>query len=194
MPVGNLPGWRHIFRDDTQERACRQLGQRPTPARSSTPAQGQQWHLPAMLGGHPTTQPIPAGPGTPASGTESNFHLHSVDAACGRQTRRPSSRTAWQYQTYGRYSVRMKVDNCNLSDYGVAWLLWASPTTGRGTARSTSRELAGRGPRTAITITPVRAQQHPPVGRQHRCPLHRLAHVHDRMVTEPIRCCSTTPS
>lgn len=29
-----------------------------------------------------------------------------------------------QYQTYGRYSARLKVDKADLSEYHVAWLLW----------------------------------------------------------------------
>lgn len=53
-----------------------------------------------------------------------DFWLHNVDGQPAGANPSPVIKGDSQYQTYGRYSVRMKVDDTDLDDYYIAWLLW----------------------------------------------------------------------
>jgi beta-glucanase (GH16 family) len=52
------------------------------------------------------------------------FDLHNVQGQPAGANPSPLLASGSQYQTYGRYSARMRVDNPTLSEYHVAWLLW----------------------------------------------------------------------
>ncbi|MBJ7458398.1 MAG: glycoside hydrolase family 16 protein [Thermoleophilaceae bacterium] len=53
-----------------------------------------------------------------------DFWLHNVDGQPAGANPSPVLPDGTQYQTYGRYSARIKVDATDLSEYKVAWLLW----------------------------------------------------------------------
>ncbi|WP_193046534.1 glycoside hydrolase family 16 protein [Mycolicibacterium baixiangningiae] len=52
------------------------------------------------------------------------FHLDSVDGQPAGANPSPIIKDGSQYQLYGRYSARMRVDTPTMSEYYVAWLLW----------------------------------------------------------------------
>ena len=52
------------------------------------------------------------------------FDLHNVQGQPAGANPSPIIANGSQYQTYGRYSARLRVDNPNLSEYHIAWLLW----------------------------------------------------------------------
>jgi hypothetical protein len=53
-----------------------------------------------------------------------DFFLHSVDGQPAGANPSPVITGTSQYQTFGRYSARIKVDDKDLSEYYMAWLLW----------------------------------------------------------------------
>lgn len=55
-----------------------------------------------------------------------DFWLHNVDGQPAGANPSPVINGDSQYQTYGRYSARVKVDATDLSEYYMAWLLWPS--------------------------------------------------------------------
>jgi hypothetical protein len=52
------------------------------------------------------------------------FDLHNVQGQPAGANPSPLMPNGSQYQTYGRYSARLKVDSPDLSEYHIAWLLW----------------------------------------------------------------------
>lgn len=53
-----------------------------------------------------------------------DYYLHQVDGQPAGANISPLIDGSSQYQTFGRYSARIKVDNTDLSEYYIAWLLW----------------------------------------------------------------------
>lgn len=53
-----------------------------------------------------------------------DFYLHPVNGKNAGASVSPILPNGTQYQTYGRYSVRMRIGNSPLSQYHVAFLLW----------------------------------------------------------------------
>lgn len=53
-----------------------------------------------------------------------DFYLHPVGGRPAGASPSPLIDGRSQYQTYGRYSARMRVKGRDLSEYHVAWLLW----------------------------------------------------------------------
>jgi hypothetical protein len=53
-----------------------------------------------------------------------DFFLHRVNGKPAGANPSPLISGNQQYQTYGRYSARLKVQDKNLSEYYIAWLLW----------------------------------------------------------------------
>jgi hypothetical protein len=53
-----------------------------------------------------------------------DYHLHHVDGRPAGANLSPLLARGSQYQTYGRYSARMRVVGGDLSEYHIAWLLW----------------------------------------------------------------------
>jgi hypothetical protein len=65
-----------------------------------------------------------------------DFHLHNVDGQPAGANPSPVINGTSQYQTYGRYSTRIKVDNTDLDDYYMAWLLWPENESAWASAES----------------------------------------------------------
>lgn len=127
VPQGNLPGWRHIFQDEFTKAAP--VGSWANPCSPDqivyTGAQGQRWRTYPQC----WVDTVPRNPYRPdqvlsvADGVL-NFHLHNIDGRPAGANPSPLIDGNSQYQTYGRYSARLKVDTPTLSEYSVAWLLW----------------------------------------------------------------------
>lgn len=127
VPQGNLPGWRQIFWDDFTKAAP--VGSWANPCSPDqivyTGAQGQRWRTYPQC----WVDTVPRNPYRPdqvlsVAGGVLNFHLHNVDGRPAGANPSPVIDGNSQYQTYGRYSARLKVDTPTLSEYSVAWLLW----------------------------------------------------------------------
>lgn len=58
-----------------------------------------------------------------------DYWLHSVDGLSSGASVSPIINGDSQYQTYGRYSARMRVGNAPLTDYHLAFLLWPFENT-----------------------------------------------------------------
>ncbi|MFD4291843.1 glycoside hydrolase family 16 protein [Rhodococcus sp. NPDC058505] len=126
-PRGNRPGWRQIFVDDfTRDAAVGSWANACEPDRIVyTGAEGQKWRTyPSCY--LDTYQKRPYRPDQVLSVGNGvmNFHLRPVNGVPAGANPSPLIDGASQYQTYGRYSARFKVDNPNLNEYYVAWLLW----------------------------------------------------------------------
>jgi hypothetical protein len=131
-PKDDLPGWTHIFADDFDLPAATGSW-----ANASDPnkivyvgAQGQQWRT------YPSTytdtyQHRPYRPDAVLSVADGtlNFDLHDVDGQPAGANPSPILGNGSQYQTYGRYSARLRVDTPGLSQYYAAWLLWPESET-----------------------------------------------------------------
>ncbi|MFT4088481.1 MAG: glycoside hydrolase family 16 protein [Gordonia sp. (in: high G+C Gram-positive bacteria)] len=127
MPTGNLPGWRHIFADDFTKSAP--LG---SWANACSPdqivyvgAQGQKWRTypNCYLDTYQKRPYRPEAVQSVGSGLL-DFYLHRVNGVPAGANPSPLITGTSQYQTYGRYSARMRVDRPGLNEYYVAWLLW----------------------------------------------------------------------
>lgn len=126
-PHGDLTGWRQIFVDDfTRDAAVGTWANVCEPDRIVyTGAEGQKWRT------YPncyldTYQRRPYRPESVLSvgGGVLNFHLHQVNGMPAGANPSPLIDGVSQYQTYGRYSIRFRVDNPNLQEYYIASLLW----------------------------------------------------------------------
>lgn len=129
MPTANLAGWRHLFADDfTKDAALGSWANVCSPDDDVyTGAQGQKWKT------YPncyldTYQKRPYRPEAVLSVGSGmlDFHLHRVDGVPAGANPSPVIAGGSQYQTYGRYSARMRVriESGDMSEYHVAWLLW----------------------------------------------------------------------
>ncbi|MFF0817433.1 ricin-type beta-trefoil lectin domain protein [Rhodococcus sp. NPDC003318] len=126
-PRGNLPGWRQIFVDDfTKAAAVGTWANACDPDKIVyTGAEGRKWRTyPSCY--LDTYQKRPYRPDQVLSVANGvlNFHLHPVDGLPAGANPSPLIDGNSQYQTFGRYSARFKVDSPDLSEYYVAWLLW----------------------------------------------------------------------
>ena len=127
VPQGNLTNWRQIFWDDFTKDAA--VGSWANPCSPDqivyTGAQGQRWRTYPQC----WVDTVPRNPYRPdqvlsVGNGVLNFHLHNVNGRPAGANPSPIIADNSQYQTYGRYSARMKVDTPTLSEYSVAWLLW----------------------------------------------------------------------
>ncbi|WP_278315445.1 ricin-type beta-trefoil lectin domain protein [Lolliginicoccus levis] len=127
VPRGDLPGWRQIFLDDfTKDAAVGTWANECEPDKIVyTGAEGQKWRT------YPkcyldTYHKRPYRPDEVLSVQDGvlNFHLHTVDGQLAGANPSPLIDGNQQYQTYGRYTARFKVDSPSMSDYHIAWLLW----------------------------------------------------------------------
>lgn len=126
-PKGNLPGWTHAFAEDFTRSAPKGSWANDTDPYKVVyvGAEGQQWRT------YPSTfldtyQRRPYRPAEVLSVADGmlQFDLHNVDGQPAGANPSPIIANGSQYQTYGRYSARLRVDNPNLSEYHIAWLLW----------------------------------------------------------------------
>ena len=126
-PVADLPGWKHVFADDFTKDAP--VG---SWANSSDPntivytgANGQQWRTyPSTYTDTYQHRPYRSDQVLSVSNGTLIFNLHNVDGQPAGANPSPLLANGSQYQTYGRYSARLRVDTPDLSEYHIAWLLW----------------------------------------------------------------------
>jgi beta-glucanase (GH16 family) len=79
-----------------------------------------------------------------------DFWLHNVDGKPAGANPSPVLPSGSQYQTYGRYSARVKVDSPDLSEYYMAWLLWPKSDSDGPSAESDFPEIPLQPGRTGV--------------------------------------------
>ncbi|MET0701832.1 MAG: carbohydrate-binding domain-containing protein [Mycobacterium sp.] len=126
-PTADLAGWKHIFADDFTKTAA--VGSWANPTDNNrivyTGAQGQQWRTyPATYLDTYQHRPYRADQVLSVANGTLVFDLHNVDGQPAGANPSPIIANGSQYQTYGRYSARLRVDTAGLSEYYAAWLLW----------------------------------------------------------------------
>ena len=127
VPRGDFGSWKHIFYDDfTKDAALGSWGEDWNGEKIVyTGAQGQQWRAyPKSYKDTYNQRPYRSDQVLSVKNSMLNFWLHNVDGQPAGANPSPLISSGSQYQTYGRYSARFKVDAPNLSEYYVAWLLW----------------------------------------------------------------------
>ncbi|WP_232433750.1 ricin-type beta-trefoil lectin domain protein [Rhodococcus sp. AW25M09] len=126
-PTGDLPGWKQIFVDEfTAPSANGSWANECDPTKVVyTGSEGQRWRT------YPSCYPDtydkrPYRPDAVLSTTDGalEYHLGQVDGIPAGASISPVIDGDSQYQTYGRYSARFKVESPDLSEYYAAWLLW----------------------------------------------------------------------
>lgn len=127
VPIGDLPGWKQIFYDDFTKDA--ELGSWGSDCDYSVfayiGAEGQKWKsYPKCFTDTYQKRPYRADSVLSVKNGVLNFYLHPVDGQPSGANPSPVITGNSQYQTYGRFTARFKVDNPNLHEYYVAWLLW----------------------------------------------------------------------
>ncbi|MGK6351068.1 glycoside hydrolase family 16 protein [Parapedobacter sp. DT-150] len=127
VPIGDLPEWEQVFYDDFTKDAT--LGSWGSACDSRkivyTGARGQQWRAyPACFADTYQDRPYRSDSVLSVKDGVLNFYLHPVDGQPAGANPSPIIYNGSQYQTYGRYAARFRVDNPNLEEYHVAWLLW----------------------------------------------------------------------
>lgn len=126
-PTGDLTGWDHLFVDEfTKDAAIGSWANACEPNKIVyTGADGQKWRTYPQCY-KDTYQKRAYRPDVVLSvtGGALDFYLHPVDGQPAGANPSPLITGSSQYQTYGRYSVRMKVDRPGLNEYYVAFLLW----------------------------------------------------------------------
>lgn len=134
MPVGNLPGWRQVFAEDFTVNAPTgswgaSCATDPDAADKIvyTGAGGTQWRTyPDCYLDTYQRRPYRSDQVLSVHDGVLDFHLRNVDGQpAGANPSPVINRAATsQYQTYGRYTARFRVDTTTLSEYHIAWLLW----------------------------------------------------------------------
>jgi hypothetical protein len=134
MPVGNLPGWRQVFAEDFTANAptgswAASCATDPNAANKIvyTGATGTQWRTyPDCYLDTYQKRPYRSDQVLSVHDGVLDFHLRNVDGQPAGANPSPviNAATGSQYQTYGRYSARFRVDTTALSEYHIAWLLW----------------------------------------------------------------------
>jgi hypothetical protein len=113
MPVGNIPGWRQVFTEDFTSTVA--LGSWPGPYDAKWDDYTYD-HMPKdTFGGGVWNSRADLS----AGGGMADYYLHSVNGVPQSVALVPVT----QQMTYGRYSVRFKVDP-GLTGWASAWLLW----------------------------------------------------------------------
>jgi hypothetical protein len=126
-PRGDLPSWTQVFWDDFDKAApVGSWANACDPGRVVyTGAQGQRWlTYPECF--RDTVDRRPYRPDEVLSVADGmlTFDLHTVDGQPAGANPSPLLANGDQYQQYGRYSARMRVDTPELNEYYIAWLLW----------------------------------------------------------------------
>ncbi|MGM0377262.1 MAG: glycoside hydrolase family 16 protein [Bacteroidota bacterium] len=127
VPIGDLPGWEQIFYDDFTKDA--ELGSWGSECDYSAivyvGAEGQKWRsYPKCFTDTYQKRPYRADSVLSVKNGVLNFHLHPVNGQPAGANPTPVITGTSQYQTYGRYTARFKVDSPDLKEYHIAWLLW----------------------------------------------------------------------
>lgn len=125
-PTGDLPGWKQIFVDEfTAPSATGSWSNQCDPSKVVyTGAEGQRWRTyPSCYSDTYDKRPYRPDAVLSTADGALQYHLGQVDGVPAGASISPLI-GADQYQTYGRYSARLKVDSPDLSEYYAAWLLW----------------------------------------------------------------------
>lgn len=80
-----------------------------------------------------------------------DYFLHSVDGQPAAANPSPVFENGSQYQTFGRYSARMRVEDTDLSEYYIAWLLWPQDESAWASAESDFPECSLEAGRNGVT-------------------------------------------
>lgn len=127
VPRNDFGVWKHIFHDDfTKDATLGSWGEDWDAEKIVyTGAQGQQWKAyPKSYKDTYNKRPYRSDQVLSVKNSMLNFWLHNVEGQPAGANPSPVISGGSQYQTYGRYSARFKVDTPNLHEYYVAWLLW----------------------------------------------------------------------
>jgi len=138
VPIGDLPSWKQIFVDDfTIPAAVGSWGTNDASRVVYTGDHGGKWV--EYPDGWPSTY-TSGSPGYQPAQVLSvhddvlDFFLHTVNGFPSAANPSPLITGTSQYQTYGRYSARIKSDA--VSNYHSAWLLWPESDANGGCAES----------------------------------------------------------
>lgn len=126
-PVADLPGWKHVIADNFTRDAP--LGSWANPSDPGkvvyVGADGQKWlTYPQTFTDTYQHRPYRPDQVLSVSNGTLDYYLHNVDGQPAGANPSPILPNGTQYQTYGRYSVRLKADTSTLSEYHIAFLLW----------------------------------------------------------------------
>ncbi|MDO8335890.1 MAG: glycoside hydrolase family 16 protein [Candidatus Saccharibacteria bacterium] len=128
MPAGDLPGWKQIFADDfTVDAAIGAMGSDSNAGKIVyTGANGTKWvTYPKTYLDTYQKRPYRSDKVLSVHDGNLDFYLHSVDGQPAGANPSPVIDGTSQYQTYGRYSARFKLDSdTSMNEYYIAWLLW----------------------------------------------------------------------
>lgn len=153
-PVADLPGWKHILADNFTKDSPLGIWANPTdPSKVVyTGADGTQWlTYPQTFTDTYQHRPYRADQVLSVNNGTLDYYLHNVDGQPAGANPSPILPNGTQYQTYGRYSVRLKADTATLAEYHIAFLLWPQselwPTDGEedfpeGALSSTAKAFA----------------------------------------------------
>lgn len=128
MPVGDLPGWRQIRTEDFNIPAA--VGTWSTPDDAShidyVGETGTKWRSYPQSYNDTEGRPYRGDQVLSVHDGMLDFFLHPVNGVAAGANPSPilDNTTNSQYQTYGRYSFRMRLDSTGMSDYKTAILLW----------------------------------------------------------------------
>ncbi|NTY60238.1 carbohydrate-binding domain-containing protein [Mycolicibacterium sphagni] len=126
-PVADLPGWTHTFADNfTRDAPLGSWANLSNPTKVVyVGSDGQQWlTYPQTFTDTYQHRPYRADEVLSVSNGTMDFYLHNVAGQPAGANPSPVLPGGTQYQTYGRYSARLKVDTPTLSEYHIAFLLW----------------------------------------------------------------------
>ncbi|WP_431239163.1 glycoside hydrolase family 16 protein [Mycolicibacterium aichiense] len=126
-PVADLPGWKHLLADNfTKDAALGSWANPSDPAKVVyVGADGQKWlTYPQTFTDTYQHRPYRADQVLSVNNGTLDYYLHNVAGQPAGANPSPVLPNGTQYQTYGRYSVRLKADTSALSEYHIAFLLW----------------------------------------------------------------------
>lgn len=133
IPAGDLPGWRQIATEDFTTPAP--LGSWAASCATDphaadkivyTGATGTQWRTYPDCYSDTAGRPYRSDQVLSVHDGVLDFALHNVNGLPAGANPSPivNAMTGSQYQTYGRYTARFRVDTATLAEYHIAWLLW----------------------------------------------------------------------
>jgi hypothetical protein len=139
VPVGDLPGWKQTFVDDfTLDAPLGSWGTTDSERVVYTGDHGGKWNVypdgwsSTYTNGQPGYQPAKV---LSVHDGQLDFFLHDVNNLPSGANPTPLVTGTSKYQTYGRYSARIKSDT-GLGNYHAAWLLWPQNDVNGGCAES----------------------------------------------------------
>lgn len=139
IPKGNTKNFRLIFADDfTKDAALGTLGSDSDANKIVyTGETGTRWRTyPKTYKDTYHKRPYRSDKVLSVKDGVMDFWLHNVDGQPAGANPSPVIKGDSQYQTYGRYSARIKVDSTDLDDYYMAWLLWPQEESSWASAES----------------------------------------------------------